>query len=326
MSVSFFCPNCKKEKLNVKTSKWICDQCHSEFPIINSIPRFVEKNNYSESFGYQWNIHQKTQLDSNIGIPISYNRLKRVAPFIEELNERLNVLEAGSGAGRFTEILVKSEANIFSFDYSNAVEANLKNNGMAKNLTLFQGDIYNIPFKPAQFDYVICLGVIQHTPDPEKAFFSLLNQVRPGGMICIDVYTKSWHHFFQWKYFLRPLTKRIKPEALYGIIAKLVPYFIPFTKILKKIFGKYGARLSPIVEYSNLSLSEKQNVEWAILDTFDMYSPAHDHPKSFNEVESWFKNANIKEYSVFYGENGVVAKGKVLDTEIKRASYLQDTL
>ena len=82
-------------------------------------------------------------------------------------------MEAGSGAGRFTEVLLQTGAEVFSFDYSNAVEANLSNNGEKLNLHLFQGDILNIPFPEEYFDKVICLGVLQHTPDPEKAFISL---------------------------------------------------------------------------------------------------------------------------------------------------------
>lgn len=38
------------------------------------------------------------------------------------------ILEAGSGGGRFTEVLIKSGALVDSFDFSKAVEANYKNN------------------------------------------------------------------------------------------------------------------------------------------------------------------------------------------------------
>ena len=56
------------------------------------------------------------------------------------------VLEAGSGAGRFTEILLKYGAVVDSFDYSSAVEANAKNNGHHDNLVLVQADIRKMPF------------------------------------------------------------------------------------------------------------------------------------------------------------------------------------
>ena len=45
------------------------------FPVINGIPRFVPAENYADSFGFQWNIHDKTQLDSYTGFPISHDRV-----------------------------------------------------------------------------------------------------------------------------------------------------------------------------------------------------------------------------------------------------------
>ena len=99
-----------------------------EYPIVNGIPRFVERDNYANDFGSQWNRFPKTQLDSHTKLTLSENRLERC------LGERLGnlrgkmVLEAGSGAGRFTEVLLKYGAVVHSFDYSNAVEANKGNN------------------------------------------------------------------------------------------------------------------------------------------------------------------------------------------------------
>lgn len=306
---SFLCPNCKagEFKNDALNEKLLCNNCGFLYEVKKTIPRLVPMDNYSESFGYQWNIFQKTQLDSYTGIPISKQRLCKVADWIDKDLTGTNILEAGSGAGRFTEVLVKTKANLYSFDYSLAVDANFRNNGTNSNLKLFQGDIFNIPFKPEGFDIVICLGVIQHTPDPKRAFFSLVEQVKPGGKIYIDVYTRSWHHWLQWKYLLRPLTMRMKKEQLFKILQVVVPLFLPLTILLKKYLGKIGSRIMPIVEYSELNLSKEHNLEWAILDTFDMYSPAHDHPQSLASVKSWISEAKLINENVFYGDNGVVA-------------------
>ena len=84
------------------------DSVGNIFPIINNIPRFVPSENYSSSFGMQWNIFAKTQLDSFSGTTISKDRFYRVTGWQEnELKDSL-ILEAGSGAGRFTEIIAKT--------------------------------------------------------------------------------------------------------------------------------------------------------------------------------------------------------------------------
>jgi len=314
----FSCPNCKSSGLTPVCSgpnsdsfeELQCEACKAEFPLIGGIPRLVDQDNYTGSFGYQWNIHRKTQLDSYCGLPISRDRLYAITKWSGESMKGQRVLEAGSGAGRFTEVLVSTGADIFSFDYSRAVDANACNNGSAENLALFQGNIFNIPFPNIFFDHVLCLGVIQHTPDPEAAFVSLANKVKPGGHLYIDVYTRSWHHMLQWKYILRPLFKRMDMKRLYRLVERMVTVFLPLTKLLKKLFGRLGARLMPIVEYSNIGLDPELNKEWAVLDTFDMYSPAHDHPQSLETVQRWFSEAGFFEVEVWFGANGVVGRGR----------------
>jgi SAM-dependent methyltransferase len=218
-------------------------------------------------------------------------------------------LEAGSGAGRFTEVLLQTGAELFSFDYSNAVEGNLANNGKQPNLHLFQGDIFNIPLPEGSFDKVGCLGVLQHTPDAEKAFSSLARCVKPGGELVIDVYRADLLAYIHWKYILRPLTKRMAKERLYRVISEITPRLVPLAGLLRRIGGRAGARLVPIVEYSYLRLPRAMNREWAILDTFDMYSPEHDHPQRISTVRSWFQSAGFIDVDVRRGPNGIVGRG-----------------
>lgn len=280
----------------------------TEYPIENYVPRFVPEHNYADSFGYQWNIHARTQLDSFTGLKISEDRLFSVSGWNRDLRGQ-KVLEAGSGAGRFTEVLLTTGAQIFSFDYSSAVDANWINNGKKDNLNLFQGDIFNIPFKAASFDKVMCMGVIQHTPDPEKAFISLANQVKPGGELVIDVYASNLKYRLSWQYLLRPLTKHIPKEILYKTISIVVPVLLPFAMLARKLFGKIGARLFPIPEYSNLGLKYDLNKQWSILDAFDIYSPAHDHPQSIDTVKKWYEACGYRDVVVKYGPNGVIGRG-----------------
>ena len=291
----------------------ICSNCGKIYSVENGIPRFVSVENYISSFSYQWNLHRTTQLDSYTGFPISHNRLFNVTGWPENLEGQM-ILEAGSGAGRFSEILAQTGAEIFSFDLSSAVEANYENNKHYPNLNIFHGDIYNIPLLKAFFDKVLCLGVLQHTPEPERAFKSLVRYVRPGGELVIDVYAKKFTTLFHWKYILRPLTKHIRKEILYKIIENIVPILLPLSVVFRKAFGKIGSRILPIVEYSNLGLPYEMNKQWAILDTFDMYSPRYDTPQNIESVEKWFRDADFSDVTVEYGSNGIVGRGRRLDS------------
>ena len=315
------CPICSSEAAALSSisesgeggrssSSLSCSQCRTAFPILDGIPRFVPPTNYAGSFGYQWNLHRRAQLDSHTGLMISSTRLFNVTGWSEDLRGQ-HVLEAGSGAGRFTEILLKTGATVFSFDYSSAVDANRLNNGAADNLCLFQADIFRIPLRPRLFDKVLCLGVLQHTPDPSRAFTSLARCVKPGGELVVDVYAQRLTALVSWKYLLRPLTKRMDPRLLHAIVEKTVDLSLPLAGWLRYHAGAIGARLLPIVEYSHLGLSPDLNREWAILDTFDMYSPAHDHPQSGSTIRQWFREAGMEQITVVDGPNGVIGKGRL---------------
>lgn len=316
---SFICIKCGHQDLKINQNQInnhegliegevSCGNCASIYSVRGKIPRFDPLENYAGSFGYQWNLHQKTQLDSHTGLPISKNRLFQVSEWPEKMEGQL-VLEAGAGAGRFTEILCGTRAKIFSFDYSSAVDANYSNNGHYENLTLFQADIYNIPLLKETFNKVLCLGVLQHTPDPEKAFKSLTQYVKPGGELVIDSYAKRITGLLSWKYLLRPITKRLNKQFLYKMISGAVSILLPVAIILRKVGGRIGTRVLPILEYSHLGLPYELNREWAILDTFDMYSPAHDHPQTLTTIEKWFIQAGFVNIVVKNGPNGVIGKG-----------------
>ena len=99
------------------------------------------------------------------------------------------------------------------------------------------------------------------------------------------------------------------PERLYSLVQRWVPPLIPISRTLYKLFGRAGARLIPISEYSYMGLSKQANREWSILDTFDMLSPKFDLPQSAVTIRSWFESAGFRDIEVFRGPNGVVARG-----------------
>jgi 2-polyprenyl-3-methyl-5-hydroxy-6-metoxy-1,4-benzoquinol methylase len=318
---TYRCPACKAGALELKAAAppacsarvhegtIHCPGCNASYMLRNGIPRFVPDGQYAESFGFQWNKFRTTQLDSYTGRPLTADRLFRVTQWPKDMRG-VRILEAGSGAGRFTEVLLGTGAMLFSFDLSSAVDANMASNGKAANLNLFQASIYDIPLPESHFDKVMCLGVLQHTPDPERAFANLARYVRPGGDLAVDVYSTRWRSLIAWKYLLRPVTRRIPQHRLFRWIEQAVNLMLPASALLRRIGGRFGARLLPIVEYSHLELPYELNREWAILDTFDMYSPAHDHPRSITQVQGWFAAADFVDVVVEYGPNGVIGRGR----------------
>jgi ubiquinone/menaquinone biosynthesis C-methylase UbiE len=309
--ISFLRSPVTREKLKIKKNK-LEDESGNKFEIINEIPRFVDKVNYSESFGFQWNLFDDVQIDNKNQYNISEDRFYENIGIKKHDLKNKKILEVGSGAGRFTEIFLNEKCNLFSIDYSSAVDANKLNNG--SDFFLAQADIYKLPFEYNFFDYVICMGVIQHTPNVEESFNQMVKFVKPGGKIVIDVYGKNWKTIFYSRFWFRPITKRMNNARLLKIVEWYVPLWFPISSILLKIplIGKFLAQIIPISNYSKQYpfMSKKDLVKWAILDTFDMLSPAYDNPQSISSLKKFAKNNNIKIEYCGKGHNGYVLRGK----------------
>lgn len=210
------------------------------YPIINHIPRFVTdpNQNYTQNFGVQWNKFSKTQIDDK-------NQKQSETRFFATTNwqpEELagkNILEAGSGAGRFTRVILeKTSAHLWSFDYSEAVEANWQNNSdiAGGRLHLFQASIYEIPLPEASFDKVFCFGVLQHTPDFEASVKNLIKYAKIGAEIVVDFYPiKGFWTKIHAKYLLRPLTKRMSHQTLLSIIERNIDSLMMVFDFLVKV-------------------------------------------------------------------------------------------
>ncbi|TMR97237.1 methyltransferase domain-containing protein [Nonomuraea basaltis] len=277
-----------------------CQACASTYPIDDGIPRFVPQESYAEGFGYQWNRHRLTQLDSYSGMPISRDRVMNASGWTAEELRGKTVLECGSGAGRFTEVLCETGAIVTSFDISSAVHANAASNGRFSNLRLLQASIYDLPLPEESFDYLICFGVIQHTPDVERTFKTLFRYVRPGGRFCIDVYAAPIAYLHP-RHLLRPVTRRIPPARLYGIVQKIAPKLLPLSMMLTAIprIGAYLARLVPVANHRHLNLpNKKARRDWSVLDTFDWFAPRYERPQTRSRLQQWTKEVGLSKVSI----------------------------
>lgn len=257
--------------------------------------RFVSDDNYASSFGFQWNKFEKTQIDRFAqGLDQSARRFMAVTNWDQQNLTNKNVLEVGSGAGRFTHVVLnQTAANLYSVDYSNAVQANFTNNGANARLSLFQASVYELPFAPAQFDKVFCFGVIQHTPDVKATVRSLAAMVRPGGELLVDFYpVKGWYTKIHAKYFFRPFTRRMTEQKLLSWIERNADRWIGYYRFLSRIKLGVLTRFLPICDIDATlppNLDEATLREWVVLDTFDMFSPAYDQPQKLEEVVNWFR-------------------------------------
>lgn len=287
--------------------------CGATYPVRGGIPRFTAQGHYADSFGWQWNRFALTQLDSHSGLDVSRARFRSVSGWPERIADGLPALEVGCGAGRFTEIAASTGVELVSLDASSAVDAARDNcRPRFPNCDFVQGDLLRPPFRPGCFPRVFCFGVIQHTPDPRRSFQALVELVAPGGELAFDVYARRWDTWLWCKYWLRPLTRRLGRERLLRLIERAVPAMLLAHDALRFIpgLGRFLAcHFVPVCTYRySLPLSREQNRRWAVLDTFDMLSPEHDHPQTLAGVRRWVAEAGGRDVAVDYGPNGIAGR------------------
>jgi 2-polyprenyl-3-methyl-5-hydroxy-6-metoxy-1,4-benzoquinol methylase len=295
----------------------VCPHGH-RFEVRGGVPRIVQSASaYTDAFGEQWNHYRRTQLDSYTGTAITRDRLRRclgdTAWASLQRRPPVQVLETGCGAGRFTEILLASAAQVTSTDLSSAVDANAANCPISPRHRVVQCDIYRLPFASHSFDIVICLGVLQHTPDPEAAIARLYAQVKPGGWLVIDHYTQSLSQYTKiTANLLRPLLKRLPPRRGTAATEALTRLFFPLHRLAKhhKVLQMAVSRVSPLLTYYHAypQLDDRLQYEWALLDTHDSLTDYYKHFRTPRQIGAALAALGAEELWVARGGNGVEAR------------------
>ncbi len=256
-----------------------CPKGH-RFPVVRGVPRFVASDEYTGSFSFEWNAHRTTQLDSQRGDGSSEANFRSKTGFApEDLVGKL-VLDAGVGAGRYSEVMARWGANVIGVDLSYAVEAAQQNLGAFLNVLIVQADIGRLPFRPDTFDAIVSIGVLHHTPDTRRYFQGLLSFLKPGGTIAIWVYPDKVN-FVRRKQWI-PFTSRIPPRLFYEWCRWSVPIA---RRRSRNLFVRTLSRLFPV--------SRGGSEEDDILNTFDGFSPRYHGVHSPAEVEEWFRAAGL---------------------------------
>jgi len=200
----------------------------------------------SPEFDYQWKNIPSKNIEYN---PKRVDELLSFTGIPPEYFNGKSVLDAGCGNGRYTYALMELGANVKSIDISSeAVKATEKINPNTRVC-----DILELP--KSSFDFVLSWGVIHHTPSPHDNFLSLVNQLAPGGILHIMVYSaKSQRRYVK-------LRRKFSTLDYKGKMAMC-------EELAKKRGDVHG---------------------W-----WDALNPKHNHGYSRGEISQWYVNAKFK--------------------------------
>jgi SAM-dependent methyltransferase len=196
-----------------------------------------------------------------------------------------------------------------SIDLSSAVEANQRNFPQDSRHRVVQCDVARAPFASGTFEVVVCLGVIQHTPDPERTIESLYRLLQPGGWLIIDHYAPSLGYWTKFSTLaLRPFVKRLPPSARMRVCELLVSTFFPIHRLLRKSTAAQLAlsRISPLLTYFDKypELSDQLQRELALLDTHDALTDWYKHVRTPAMLAATLKTLGADSIEAWTGGNG----------------------
>jgi predicted Zn finger-like uncharacterized protein len=273
-----------------------CARCAQSYRVERGIPRFVSPRNYASSFGYQWNRFRHEQIDSINGTKKSERRFWAETGWDIDGVRGEWILDAGCGAGRFLDVASRAGCEVVGVDISDAVDAANANLRDRPNVHLVQASLYELPFRDNAFDGCYCIGVIQHTPDPQRSVRALPLVLKPDGRLAVTIYERRRFTLLNGKYLLRPFTRRLNHRWLLSAIRLLMPIAFPLTELLFRLplMGRLFRFAVPVANYvMDSELSWRQRYQWAILDTFDMLSPEFDQPQREAHIRAVLADADI---------------------------------
>jgi SAM-dependent methyltransferase len=219
-----------------------------------------------EAFGYEWT--WAADYDAN-----NFSDWLPEGFIAETLFAGKVGLEVGCGAGRHAYRNSQFAQMHFAVDLSRAVDSAFVRNRYSRNCHIVQADAFSLPFRPSTFDYVYCLGVLQHMHDPPVGFRELSKQPKQGGILLVNVYQASRPWTEGALECVRAVSTRLSNENLkrISVVAGYLEYGLltaPWKLLRQTQFGRMIRPLVPmrVDEYA------KHDLRTAIVDWFDRLS------------------------------------------------------
>lgn len=211
------------------------------------------------------------------------------------------VLDAGCGAGRWSVQVASRGSHVVGLDAGRSVELAYRNS-RPWAIQCVQGDVTELPFASASFDFVYSLGVLHHVEASEQAAAELVRVVRPGGHCLLYLYYALDNRgpLFRGTYRLVDLVRRVlsrSPQAVVrpisNVIAALV--YLPLartSRLLRRAGFRRVSGALPLSLYADRSFRTMQN------DSLDRFGTRLEKRFSRTDVARLMERAGLEEVRV----------------------------
>lgn len=272
-----------------------CAGCGARFPIRRGVPRMMPERlaateqASSRAFGTQWRMLARL-------LPVFLTEFRSYLEPLDAADLRGRaVLDAGCGMGKFSLAAAASGARIvIGVDLSESVDVAYEHLRDVPNAHVVQASLYQLPLRSQAFDFVFSIGVLHHTPDPEKAFRGLVDFTAEGGRLFVWLYALEGNEVFvRW---IDPLRARVfsrLPSWANRIVTTILA--VPLWALIQAMYVPLGRRGRgchlPYSEYFLYFSRLGFRMFWGTV--YDKLVPPISFYVTRDEIERWLVSANL---------------------------------
>jgi SAM-dependent methyltransferase len=249
----------------------------------------TDQNRTKAAYGLQWNRFRIIRAEEDRATFFNRTRLSAA-----DLDGKL-ILDAGCGMGRYLRVAAAGPGRqVVGMDLSRAVLAARELTAGLSGVSLMQADLLRLPFATDSFDIIYSLGVLDHTPDPKRAFLGLARLLKPGGRLVVWVYERERPLVECMMKLQRAISTRL-PVSVLEFLCRLTA---PVGSLKRRLFASRRwvvQRMGVALHLLTIGVSMHPDPEVRVCDTLDWYAPRYLSRHTFEEVAGWFRKAGLSE-------------------------------
>jgi SAM-dependent methyltransferase len=292
------CSSCLRHDPAAGRESLTCGSCGQRVPIVNGIPRFVDRiedplaRRTQASFGYEWTHFKDWRNSGEINFSDYFAGVD-----LRSLNNAV-VLDAGCGMGRHARQIAPHARQVVAVDFSEAIDQAARNVEGQPNVDCVQADLLALPLADSSCDFVYSLGVLHHLAETEKAIAGLVRKLRPGGRLRIYLYWKrhGWSGMLlQMVTAARRITTRLPFPLLRALCWLLSAGLFVLVTLPYRALSKLGVRWHrdwPLFVYAKYPFAVLYN------DQFDRFSAPIEKRYDPDEVQRLLEGAGLRDVCI----------------------------
>lgn len=215
-----------------------------------------------------------------------------IYPHTLEVFRGKDVVDCGCGGGQHVAFVAPYARSVVGIDL-NTTELAVRHNAINPNVSFVSGDLAEVAL-PRQYDIVYCIGVLQHTQNPDTTFANISTFVKPGGKLLIWCYSKegNWPNWAILEPLKRLFVLKLPKPILYALSWMLTALLYPL------VYTVYMLPIPQLPYYEYFGNFRKLSFRRNQLNVFDKLNAPITNFIDESQVRRWFNPETFQEVSI----------------------------